>query len=209
MNGSTDSYLDLAKGREQFLAEPIDFVVETTDYYDVSVTPPGEYLSVSRTIEKIANKVDPVTNVTSTTFTVLLTGGIRSLGTDGSVYNNGKFPLRGWLSTKLFEQTGKPGKTSQAAQYLKEAGFDPKGLDRELFLEAMEASLTTPMKVYIAWKDRGVKQPDGSYKDLKLKTKDFITGQREDGSPIYSPVITVNGVEVKATEKIASFRAFA
>lgn len=197
-------YTDLAAARENAVAENVETIVETPDYFDMNVTPPGEYLTQARTIAKITNKQNG-----TTTFEIHLTGGVKDL-TSGVAFGNGKYPFRKWLSTTLFEQNGKPGKTSQVSQYLREAGFDPKTLrSKQDVLDAMEASLNVPMKVYVGWRDKGVKQPDESYTDLKLKTKDFITGQREDGSPIYSPVITRDGVEVKATENIGSFRSFA
>lgn len=198
------AYLSLAEAKENLLSEDIPFVSETEDYFDSNITPVGEYLSQSRTITKVTPKNDG-----SLVFEVSLTGGVRNLDGSGVTYGNGKYPFRTWLSTKLFTQNGRPGQTSSAAQYLREAGIDPKVLKTKSdFVEAMEASLTVPLKVFIGWTDRGEKQGDGSYTRRNMKTKDFVTGQREDGSPIYSPEIEVNGQTVRATEKVGSFRGF-
>lgn len=204
---SPATHLDLAAARENFLAEDVEVIVESNDFSNISVTPPGEYLTPFRTLGNITTKV--VEGQTVTTFEIQLTGGVKDLNT-GQTFGGGKYPFRTWQSTKLFEQSGKPGKTSQISQYLREAGFDPKTLrTRQDIMDAVEASLNVPLKVYIAWKDRGVKQADGSWKDYNLKTKDFQTGTREDGSKIYSSVITYNGEEVRATEKVGSFKSFA
>jgi hypothetical protein len=201
---NASSYLSLAEAKENLLSEDIPFVTETADYYDQNLTPVGEYLSQSRTITKVTPKADG-----SIVFEVSLTGGIRTLDGSGVTFGGGKYPFRTWLSTKLFAQNGRPGQTSSAAQYLREAGLDPKGLNTKSdFIEGMEASLSIPLKVFIGWTDRGEKQADNTYTRRNMKTKDFITGQKEDGSPLYSPVVNVNGVEVKATEKVGSFRSF-
>lgn len=204
MTNTAGAYLSLAEAKESMLSENVPFVVESEDYFDSNLTPVAEYLTQSRNITKVTGKPDG-----SIVFEISLTGGVQTLDGSGVSFGNGKYPFRTWLSTKLYSQSGRPGQTSGAAQYLREAGIDPKNLKvRGDFLEAMESSLLTPMKVFVGWTDRGEKQPDGSYTRRNLKTKDFITGQKEDGSPIYSPVIDVNGVQVKATEKIGSFRSF-
>lgn len=201
---SQATYLSLADAKENFLAEDVETVVETPDYFDVSVTPPGEYLSASRKVTKVTKKTDG-----SVVFELTLEGGIRTLDETGQVFGNGKYPFRVWISTKLFTQMGKPGQTSGAAQFLRENGYDQKSLKTlSDVIDAMDASQSTPLKVWVAWTDRGVKQPDGSYKNLNLKTKDFVTGQNSDGTPVYSPVINVNGTQVIATEKIGSFKAY-
>lgn len=200
---SPATYNDLAAAREQYVAENVDVIIETNDYFDVTVTPPKEYLTPQRSLAKINNKPDG-----TTTFELQLTGGVKDLET-GQAFGTGKYPFRTWLSTKLFEQNGKPGKTSQVSQYLKEAGFDPKTLkNRQDILDAMEASLNIPLKVFIAWRDKGVKQADNTWTDRKLKTRDFEVID-ENGTKKYSPVITVDGEQVFATEKVGSFRSFA
>lgn len=201
--GTQETYLSLDAARDNFLAEPVDAVTETPDYLDIAVTPPGEYLSQRRRVTKVTKKPD-----NSVTFELTLEGGIRTLDT-GLVFGNGKYPFRTWVSTKLFTQQGKPGQTSGVAQYLKEAGYDPKTLRTQAdILDAMEQSQEVPLKVYVGWTDRGEKQPDSTYTNLNLKTKDFINGQAEDGKPTYTPQVERNGKKVTATEKIGGFRSY-
>lgn len=201
---TANAYLSLAEAKENFTAENIPFVVETEDYSDQTLTPVGEYLSQSRSITKVTPKPDG-----SVVFELSLTGGVQTLDGSGVTYGGGKYPFRTWLSTKLFAQNGRPGQTSGAAQYLREAGIDPKNLKTKTdFIEGMEASLMVPMKVFVARTDRGEKQPDGSYTRRNLKTKDFLVGSSPEGTPIYAATIDLNGITVKGTEKIGSFRSF-
>lgn len=184
------------------IAETIDptEVVETSDYFDDFIIPIGTYLTQSREIRKVTKKADG-----SVTVEIALTSGVETMGNGGVTYGVGKFPLRSWLSSKLFEQEGRPGKTSGLAQYLKAAHIDTKGKSVGEMLELLPETLQTAMKVRIEWQDKGVKQTDGTYSNANLKSKDFLVGKTAEGEATYHPIVVKNGVEYKAQHRVGSF----
>lgn len=177
-----------------------DFVVESNDYIENMPPLPGVYVSPSRTLSGIKKKPDG-----TTTFELSFTTGLHDV-TTGKIHGEGKYPFRNWPSTKPFVPQNGTGYTSGVAQYLSKVGFDTKGMTADQMINAVEESLSLPVGVKVDWEDQGVKQDDGSYSSLKLKSKDFITGKTEAGEDIYSPIITVNGTQVKAKARISGFR---
>lgn len=187
----TEGYVDLDVFRAQ--GETIaPGQVETDDYTPIPLTPPGNYISHSRTI-KMRNWPNG-----GTSFEVSLVGGVTHPDT-GKVYNGGKYPLKKNLSMTLFEQDGRPGKTSSVAEYLRACGFNPKQVD---VLEALQESQSIPVKVFISRTNRAEKLPDGTWSEdgNTLKTKDFL---KEDGS--YADSVIIGGKLFKGKEKIGSF----
>lgn len=184
------------------IAEMVDpnEVVETEDYFNKSVIPVGKYLSTQRDIVGVKHKADG-----SVTVTLALTGGIQKPDNGGFTYGGGQFPLKAYLSTKLFSFSDRPGKTSGLAQYLRACGLEPKGMSVKDMLTIVPQTLATPVVVKIEWSDKGEKQADGSYTNLKLKSRDFITGRTENGDPVFSPQIVVDGRTVEAVAKVGGF----
>lgn len=189
----TEGYVDLSalNGAGEPLVEPL----ETEDYSTFALTPVGNYVTHSRVIT--AKEKDDGT----TTFAIELVGGVQHPET-GKMYNVGKFPLRTWVSDKLYQQNDRPGKTSGVAEYLRACGFNPKQFTTkgELISAVME-SQTIPVGVFIGRTNKAEKQADGSYAGGgELKTKSFLN---EDGT--YATTVVVNGKTYIGKEKVGSF----
>jgi hypothetical protein len=189
----TSNYIDLSE--LQNLSEDLGpEALETSDYSDFEVTPVGHYLSQARDI-KVKQSKDGI----NLTFELTFIGGIQDPAS-GRSYGMGQYPFRTWVSTKKFSRTNRPGATSTAAEYLRACGLDPKeGSLSELF----EVSKTLPVRVYVAWEDKGEKQPDGTYTNAGLKTKDFNRGTKD--APQYVPSVTINGKTFTARARVAGF----
>jgi hypothetical protein len=197
---TAEAYFDPAALRG--FAENIDptQVVETDDFQDSAVIPVATYTSPSREIKRVDRKDDG-----NVTIELHFTTGLHA--DSGRVYGDGRFPQRTWISSKLFALPDRPGKTSSLAQYLKACGFETKGKTLPEMLDAVAESLTNPVNVFVGRTDKAVQQADGSYKSDNLKTKDFVNGTNEDGSPSYGVTATKNGKTYTAKAKIQGFRA--
>ena len=171
--------------------------IESKDYLDYDLLQPGLYLSKGRMIN--GRKKDDGT----TTFEVSFIGGLENPET-GEVVANGGFPLRHYISTKLFVQKNRPGKTSSVAQYLRAAGIDPKDVTP---LEGLTESQTIPVVVSIGWEEKIERNPDGSYAKTQLKTKDFNQGTKD--APVYVPVVLWGSQTYTARHKVNGFRKVA
>ena len=177
------------------VAEQVDSI-ETDDFVDFAIIPVGNYLSQSRSI-KVAKKEKYFSAEIS------FTNGIQD--ESGKSFGGGQYPIRTWVTSKKYEQDGKPGQTSSMAEYLKKVGYDVKQLPtNEDILDALEESQTLPVKVYIGWTNRTEKLDDGSYSKEFAKTKDFNVGSKEE--PIYQPFFEKDGVKVLARHKVSGFK---
>lgn len=157
--------------------------------------PVGIYVSDTR---KIVGKKNADGHIT---FTVLFEGGLRN-GEDAKTYG-AKYPLRKWLSTKPYSLPDTPGKTSSVAEYLRSVGFNPKGMTIGDILDAVEQSQFSPVHVFVGRTDRGVKQPDGTWAQKNLKTRDFNIGTKE--SPVYAESVVIDGTTYQAAPTVTSF----
>lgn len=192
-----NEYLDLAE-LENFAEElPAGEEIETDDYREDGIILPGRYVSTSRVIQGKQKEDGHVT------FAFVFAEGIALESDPSTVFLNGNYPLRSWASTKPFTFPDRAGKTSGAAQYLRAVGVDPKGLNMSAIFNAMRESQNVPVGVYIGYEDRGVKQPDGSYKSRNLKTKNFNLGTREE--PVWVPSIEIDGETVWARPRVSGF----
>jgi hypothetical protein len=204
---SENEYLDLESLKG--IAEPLpdDEPIETEDWYDRDIMPVGHYLSQTRTITGKPNRNRPG----HITFEINYEGGLVFVGDDRTPGDNKtyaeRYPMRHWFSTVPYNSDNQPGTTSGAAQYLKACGFEVKGMDMDAVIEAVEESQTVPVLVFISREDKSVKQPDGTYKSLKLKLKDFNVGTKEE--PRYVPQIVRDGVVIEARPKPSSWKAAA
>ncbi len=178
------------------VAEQVESI-ETDDFVDFAIIPVGEYLSQSRTI-KVAKKEKWFSAEVS------FPNGIQNEET-GQSFGGGQFPLRTWITSKKYEQAGKPGQTSGIAEYLKKVGYDVKLLTtNEDILDALEESQAVPVKVYVGWTNRTEKLPDGTYSKEFAKTKDFNVGTKEE--PSYQPFFVKDGEKVLARHKVSGFK---
>lgn len=183
-------------------AEAVDpnAVGETDDYSDFAITPVGKYVSAAREIGKITNKPDG-----NTTIELRFTGGITSTNNGARTYESGRFPLRNWLSSKLFSRQDRPGKTSSLAQYLRAVGVDTAGRPVKEMVGLVRETLQTPVGVRMGREDKGVKQGDGSYTNLNLRTRDFENGVDAEGQKTYAASLIRDGVTILAKAKIEGF----
>lgn len=196
MPNTESEYLDLDTLRN--LAENINAGdLESNDYSDVNVVPVGEYISTSRSVKGKRGDDGHLS------FVVSLDSGIQSVASGKIFGENSKYPLKHYPSTRPWSSQDRPGTTSGVAEYLKAAGFKPKGMDGQQLFDAMVESQTIPVKLFIAWTDRGEKQADGTYTQANLKTRDFNVGTKEE--PVYSPEIVKDGKRFTAKAKVASF----
>lgn len=179
------------------VAEQVDSI-ETDDYVDYNLIQPGTYLSQSRVI-KVSKKERWFSAEIS------FPAGIQNPET-GQSFGGGQYPLRTWVTSKKYQQEGKPGQTSGMAEYLKSVGFDVKLLQtNEDILDALEESQNLPVNVFIGWTNKTEKLPDGSYSKEFAKLKDFNVGTKEE--PVYQPfVVDANGTKFPAKHKVSSFR---
>lgn len=198
---SATTYTDISELRNAGLDE--NFVVESDDFFENAPQPVGVYVSPSRTITRI-NKKDDGSVVFELTFGsgLLTPDGSRSYGV-GS-----KYPIKTYISTKLFALPDKPGLTSSASQYLTRCGFNTKGMTIGDFINAVGESVNLPVGVRIDWENRTEKDAaTGQYPKPTMKSKDFITGTDAEGNPTYSPQVTVNGTTFTARARVNGFRA--
>ena len=162
--------------------------LETSDYSDYEITPPGKYLSGNRKIT-FRQKEDG-----NLTFRIEFVGGLIDPATGRKVFR----PDVTWASTKKFSRFNRPGQTSQVAIYLRAAGFD---LDQVSSLqEAMLASENVPVSVVTGLEDKGKPDGQGGYTNKGLKTKDFIG---VDGK--FTPQVMIDGEVYTAKPRVQSF----
>jgi len=168
---------------------------ETANFSDFLLLDPGVYENPSRSIraKKDANGV--FTGV----FEITFSGGLYK---DGQKVGGNR--ERTWVSTKMFEKDGQPGKTSTVAEYLKRCGFTVKGLAGTEFVELMIQSQNTPVGVGVKWTNTTERNPEtGEYGKEFAKTRDFNVGTKDD--PIYQPEIEMNGQKIQARHRVSYF----
>lgn len=176
-------------------AEELPEGVETPDYTDEYIIPPGRFLSTSREIKpRPAQAGKPIT------FEIQFPTGLQNGKT---TYGLGRFPERTWVSTKLFEQAGRAGKTSSVAQYLRACGISPKGMSTSEIITAMQESQTMPVEVVVGWEERVTPDADGRWPKTKLRTKHFNKGSKE--SPVYVSEAEIDGVTYHARHRVVGF----
>ncbi len=190
----------LAQLAEEFTAAD---VVETPDFDDSQLIPVGRYISTSRDIIEATKGVDKEGKEIAKV-TLALTSGVVS--ESGSMFGGGKFPLKTWLSTKLFSYEGQTGSTSSLAQYLKATGVDVKGKTVGEMLLLVPETLTTPVYVRIERTDKAEKdEVTGKYNNRNLRTRDFVNGQDENGNPTYASFVVKDGVTIQGKAKVGNF----
>lgn len=176
-------------------AEELPEGVETPDYTDEYIIPPGRFLSTSREVKpKAAESGKPIT------FELQFPTGLQN---GKSTYGLGRFPERAWVSTKLYEQAGRAGKTSSVAQYLRACGINPKGMTTAQLIDAMQESQTLPVTTIIGWEERVSPDENGRWPKTKLRTKHFNKGTKEN--PVYVPEVEIDGVTYHARHRVVGY----
>lgn len=184
---------------EEFSA---DDVVETPDFDDSNLIPVGRYISTFRTLVDVKKGKDKEGKEVAK-ITMALTSGV--VAESGATFGGGKYPLKTWMNSGLFSYEGQTGSTSSLSQYLKACGIDTKGKTVKEMVSLLNETLTTPVYVRIERTEKGIKQEDGSYKNLNLKTKDFLTGQDAEGNNVYASSIVKDGTLIEGKAKVGNF----
>lgn len=190
---STTEYLDLASFKQTAEAIPMDEPIESEDFTGKMEFPIGDFSSAKRSA-KATNKNGSIS------FEITLDGGLVHLDS-GRTYGE-KYPLRTWVSTKLYERDGMAGKTSSVADYLRKCGIDPKGFTIDQTIDAVQESLTIPVGVFVGRTDKA-KQVGGEWVSKNLKTKDFNIGTKAE--PQYVNSITIDGETYEGKPKVGGF----
>lgn len=177
-----------------------EIVTESADYAPYELLDPGdEYVSKTREIF-IANKFSQKMQQKFLSIELRVSEMEDAEGNEIALDR----PLRTWINTLQFSRRNRPGKSSNAAEYLTQAGYSPKDLHGELLIEALGESAQVPMKVVIGWTNRTKKLDDGSYTDEFAKTRDFNQGTEEE--PRYVPSFDKDGETVLARHRIVRFK---
>lgn len=191
---------DLA-GAESFEGE---IIAESADYTAYELLDPGTYLSASRKVSA-GQAVDK--NERAYIFALIEVSELQNENGETIVLNR---PLKNWISTFPQHRKNQKGTTSQVADYLRAAGFEPAGLKGEELKQALSESAQYPVKLVIGWTNRtkptGNKLPNGKdeFTEEWAKTKDFNVGTPD--APSFSPRIEKDGVVVQAKHRISFYK---
>lgn len=180
--------------------EQVDGIeVESADYAPYELLDPGDqYISKTREVfvaNKVSKRGDPFLSIE------IRVSELEDANGETITLDR---PLRTWINTLQFSRRNRPGTSSSAAEYLQEAGYDPKSLNAEMLLEALQESTATPLRVVIGWTNRTKKLDDGSYSEEFAKTADFNQGTKDE--PQYVPSFEKDGETVLARHRIVRFR---
>lgn len=201
---SATEYTDITQLQSLGENLPADFVPETEDFDNRPLEPVGLYLSPSRKIEAKTRDDGHIV------FAITFEGGLQALNNGGSFYFQ-RFPLRTWISTVPYTPSGGRGQTTSAAEYLRACGFNPRGMNAQAFIDAILASISTPVQVYVGLEEKGNKdEATGKWitREPKLKTKDFNLGTKEE--PNYVRTVTLpDGYVASARHVAKGFRKIA
>lgn len=192
-----NAYLDLSDLAN--VAEQLPEDIETNDFITFKTMPVGNYISQSR---KITGKKNSDGHLS---FAIVFEGGLQYADNGGKVYAE-KYPLKKWITTIPYQRGDTPGKTSGVAEYLRAAGFNPKGMNIETVLTAMLESQTIPVSCFVGRTDRRIKnETTGEWSGGKLNTKDFLLKTMADGTKVYAEQVEKDGQLFRATPAVLSF----
>ncbi len=177
------------------LPDDVPSSVESADYSPFDLMPIKYYLSRDR---EIIPKKSAKGNLY---YEVRFTSGLEDLDR-GITYGKGRFPERLALFPGLRTREGKPGQTSDVAEYLRACGIDPKGISS--VAEALKDSQSREVMVFVSWTNETEKLPDGTWTKEVVKGKDFNLGTATE--PHYVTTIEKDGVTYHAKHKPVWFR---
>lgn len=182
--------------------EPVEGIeVESSDYAPYELLDPGDgYISKQREVfvaNKVSKRNQPFLSIEVR---------VSELENEAGETIQLERPLRTWINTLQFSRRNRPGTSSSAAEYLKEAGYDPKTLNAEQILEALQESTQTPLRVVIGWTNRTKKIAENEYTDEFARTRDFNVAP-EGEPPQYVPSFEKDGETVLAKHRIVRFRS--
>ncbi len=177
------------------LPDDVPAAVESADYSPFDLIPIGYYLSRQREITPRKSQKGNLY------YEVRFNGGLEDLER-GIVYGRGRFPERLFLFSTLRTREGKPGQTSDVAEYLRACGLDPKGITS--VADALKESQSQPVMVFVSWTNETEKLPDGTWTKEVCRGKDFNKGTKTQ--PEYVTAIEKDGVMYHAKHKPVGFR---
>jgi hypothetical protein len=178
------------------MPEDIPDSIESSDYSPYDLIPIGYYLSRQREI--VARK----SAKGNLYYEVKFSSGLENPET-GMLYGKGRYPERMFLFPNLRSREGKPGQTSDVAEYLRACGIDPKGITS--VADALQESCGHQVMVFVSWTNKTEKDPaTGAWGKEVLRGKDFNTGSIDD--PKYVTTVTKDGVTYEAKHKPVGFR---
>jgi hypothetical protein len=177
------------------LPEDVPDSIESEDYSPYDLIPIGYYLSRQREI--VARK----SQKGNLYYEVRFTSGLEDPET-GMAYGRGKYPERMFMFPNLRTREGKPGQTSDVAEYLRSCQIDPKTITS--VADALEESQSKEVMVFMSWTNKTEQKPDGTWEKEVLRGKDFNVGSIDD--PEYKSTVTVDGVTYTAKHKAVGFR---
>jgi len=180
------------------LPDDIPAAIESEDYSPFDLIPIGYYLSNSREIHPRKSAKGNLY------YEVKFTSGLENPET-GRIFGRGKYPERLFLFSNLRTREGKPGQTSDVAEYLRSCGIDPKGISS--VADALQESCAKPVMVFVSWTNETEKLPDGTWTKEVLRGKDFNMGTVAD--PQYVTSVEKDGVTYHAKHKPVGFRRVA
>ena len=178
------------------MPEDVPETIESEDYSPYDLIPIGYYVSRQREIVARKGK-DSGKLYYEVRFLSGLEDPISSM-----LYGKGKYPERMFMFPNLRTREGKPGQTSDVAEYLRACGIDPKGISS--VADALQESCDKEVMVFMSWTNKTEKNPDGTWEKEVLRGKDFNVGTA--GDPEYKTSVSVDGVSYTAKHKPVGFR---
>jgi len=177
------------------MPEDIPDSIESDDYSPYDLVPIGYYLSRQR---EVSARKSAKGNIY---YEVRFTSGLED-PTSGMLYGRGRYPERMFMFPNLRTREGKPGQTSDVAEYLRSCGIDPKGISS--VADALQESQSKEVMAFVSWTNKTEQKPDGTWEKEVLRGKDFNAGSIDD--PDYKTTITVDGITYTARHKVVGFR---
>lgn len=178
------------------MPEDIPDSIESSDYSPYDLIPIGYYTSRQR---EISARKSAKGNLY---YEVKFTSGLEN-PESGMLFGKGRYPERMFIFPNLRTREGKPGQTSDVAEYLRACGIDPKGITS--VADALQESCSHQVMVFVSWTNKTEKDPaTGVWGKEVLRGKDFNTGSIDD--PKYVTTVTKDGVTYEAKHKAVGFR---
>ena len=194
--------MDVA-GNPEFTGE---ISAESADYTNYELLSPGTYVSTSRVMKpgKAEDK-----NGRPYIFSHIEVSELQD--ENGQVITLQR-PLKTWIATFPRKRKNQQGTTSEVADYLRTAGFDPSQLRGDEIVQALAESAAYPVKIVVGWTNITKKtgeQKNGKdvYTEEFAKTRDFNRGT--EAEPFLVPSFEKDGEVVRAKHRISYFKRVA
>lgn len=176
-----------------------EIVAESPDFTNYELLNPGLYISPNRVVTA-GHAVDR--NSRPYVFAHIAISELQDEEGNTIVLNR---PLKTWIATFPRKRKNQQGTTSDVADYLRTAGFEPSQLrGRDEIEQALVESAGAPVKIMVGWTNMAKKLADGSYTEEWARTNDFNQGTPDE--PKLVPVLEKDGEVVRAKHRISYFK---